>query len=352
MIWISGKKIKHAFIYLTNACNYNCLHCYLNCGSPKLRELSKAEIFKLIEQLYDYGVDQINLDGGEPFLRKDLFEILEKTSSLGIPTSIVTNASLLNDKLMKKLSKFGVKLSFSLDGATEETNTKIRRNPSAFRNTINWIRRAIELGFEVKIWYVVNALNIDEVPLLIENLIKQKVDVYKIKFLCFFKCSKMGRAEKYWTDLQVDKSRWAEYLEKVKKIQEKYTFVGFEPWVIPKRDASFYLKDYRWCNLERRELCYISCTGDVTFCSLLFNYEPLGNIREEVFINIWEGSRVWNLWKRRSEEMQQKCGECKYLTLCKGGCLANAFKGGEFQGRDMECCDGFIPVCTCFFFRR
>jgi len=349
---ITKKNIRHAFIYLTNACNYNCIHCYLDCGPRRKNELSTKEVLNVIEQLHNYGVNQINLDGGEPFLRRDIFKILERINSLGIQTSIVTNASLLNEEIMQRIRRFDVKLSFSLDGATSKTNAKIRRNPQAFLNTINFIKRALELGLEVKIWYVVNALNIDEVPFLIESLIKEGIEVEKIKLLCFFKCSKMGRAERFWDLLKVDKQRWIKHLEEVKKIQRRYSFVSFEPWVVPEKDANFYFKNYGWCNLRRRELCYISCTGDVTFCSLLFNYEPLGNIREKTFRDIWDSSEIWDLWEERSKEMQKKCQGCRYLPMCRGGCFANAFKHGRFCGRDLECSEGFIPLCTCFFFRR
>ena len=62
---------------LTRACNLRCPHCYMEGGTRAANELSTAECLSLIDELKDLGTEMLILTGGEPLLRKDLFEIAQ-----------------------------------------------------------------------------------------------------------------------------------------------------------------------------------------------------------------------------------------------------------------------------------
>jgi MoaA/NifB/PqqE/SkfB family radical SAM enzyme len=79
--------------HLTERCNLKCRHCYQE-GAGPVRELSRAQVFRVIEEIarmlqdwrQAYGIDfqpSFNVTGGEPFLRPDLFEILEAMAAIG-----------------------------------------------------------------------------------------------------------------------------------------------------------------------------------------------------------------------------------------------------------------------------
>ena len=68
------QEITTALFEITNACNLNCIHCYRENRGGK--ELSLKQIKIIIEKITASGVDSLILTGGEPLLRKDLFEIL------------------------------------------------------------------------------------------------------------------------------------------------------------------------------------------------------------------------------------------------------------------------------------
>lgn len=104
-------------ISLTNRCNLRCRMCTLAGQTGESEELSTHEIFRLAREAADYGVSQILLTGGEPFLREDLFDIISFISSLGLSSVVTTNGTLFEPQWPQRLRKCGLShLHFSIDG--------------------------------------------------------------------------------------------------------------------------------------------------------------------------------------------------------------------------------------------
>ena len=62
----------------TRTCNLRCVHCYTDSDNRKYDgELTTDEAVKLIDELSDFGIPSLLFSGGEPFMRKDLFTLLE-----------------------------------------------------------------------------------------------------------------------------------------------------------------------------------------------------------------------------------------------------------------------------------
>ena len=93
---------------ITNACNLRCRHCYASAGDKASGELTTKEALDLVAELDSTGAADVTLSGGEPFLRKDLWQILRALNSRGIPFIIYTNGTLLDHRRVKKLSQTGV----------------------------------------------------------------------------------------------------------------------------------------------------------------------------------------------------------------------------------------------------
>jgi len=86
---------------VTKKCNLNCPLCY---ETTKVQpELSKEAIFALINELAGMKVFQLALGGGEPFLRKDIFDIITYCRSRGIVPNITTNGTLINEATIERI---------------------------------------------------------------------------------------------------------------------------------------------------------------------------------------------------------------------------------------------------------
>lgn len=117
---------------ITKRCNLRCKHCrstdyYEGKQGEQIQDLSTEEAFQTLNDLAKNGVNRIHFLGGEPFMRPDLLKIVKYASTLGIVCSINTNGTLLTDEIIDQLFDSHVYLlTFSLDGASPETNDRIR----------------------------------------------------------------------------------------------------------------------------------------------------------------------------------------------------------------------------------
>ncbi len=136
--------IKVVQLTLTNRCQCDCVHC----GVSKLREAIKGEltvpqIEALFQDLKLAGCLVVDLFGGEPTLRHDLFEIIERGKSYGFIMSLETNGYVIDRAYMERLSATGLdQIYLSLDDYRPECHDRIRRKNGSFARAV----RALELG--------------------------------------------------------------------------------------------------------------------------------------------------------------------------------------------------------------
>src|SRR4030042_1563557 len=136
--------IKVVQLTLTNRCQCNCEHC----GVSKLRETIKGELtVKQIDSLFrDFklaGCLLVDLFGGEPTLRQDLFEIISRGKSYGFMVSLETNGYVIDRAYMEGLCASGLdQIYLSLDDYRAEYHDRTRRKRGCFERAV----RALELG--------------------------------------------------------------------------------------------------------------------------------------------------------------------------------------------------------------
>lgn len=111
---------------LTNECNLRCLYCYADAGGPLESEMSTDEVIHLLDRLVVLSPTVIAFTGGEPLLRKDLFEIAPYATEIGLPTSLVTNGILIDERNAEQLAEYFDKVQVSLDGSTASIHERLR----------------------------------------------------------------------------------------------------------------------------------------------------------------------------------------------------------------------------------
>lgn len=200
-------------ISLTDNCNLRCFYCMPEENyefTPASRLMQPEEIESLARIFVENGVEKIRLTGGEPLVRKDAAEIIERLSALPVDISVTTNATRLHD-FVEVLEKAGVRsLNISLDTLDKDKfNIITRRN--GFQKVMDNIHLMLSRNFKVKVNVVVmKGLNDNEIVDFVDWTRDLPVQVRFIEFMPF--------DGNRWTSNQV--FTWKDMLDEIEK---KYT---------------------------------------------------------------------------------------------------------------------------------
>jgi MoaA/NifB/PqqE/SkfB family radical SAM enzyme len=135
-------------------CNLACTHCFITCGPTNRRHamMSRAETRPYLEEALAMGVRDLYFTGGEPFLNRELIEILEDALAIA-PTTVLTNATLIDAagaarlRALERGSRYSLEMRVSLDGLDPATNDAIRGEGS-FAEALAGLRELARVGFD------------------------------------------------------------------------------------------------------------------------------------------------------------------------------------------------------------
>ena len=171
------------FFELTYLCNLNCPYCYVG-KDRKKNELTTQEWFKIIEQIPFYSF--VTLVGGEPLIRKDFIEILEKTAQKTFgKLNVVTNGILINDEIIDAFIRTKMMLlSVSLDGYGEN-HDKNRGKEGIFDTVVGNLDKLRSKSNKtmVDIKTIVLENNLDDLPKLYKLCENMNFNFLSISFL-------------------------------------------------------------------------------------------------------------------------------------------------------------------------
>ncbi len=160
-----GRPINSLRISLTQRCNFNCFFCHHEGEHDSGIELTVEEVERIVKLAASQGVRKVKLTGGEPLVRKDIVEIVERISPLVDEVSMTTNASKL-EELAHPLKEAGLaRVNVSLHTLCPESFEEITGNGS--EQVTKGIEAAVKAGLNpVKLNMVVmkdvNHTEIDE----------------------------------------------------------------------------------------------------------------------------------------------------------------------------------------------
>lgn len=110
-----ARYIRTAHWSITGRCNYRCRHCYMSAPDAKFGELSHEQVMDIARQLIDCGIMEVSLTGGEPLVRSDFMELVDKLLSGGVRiTTIYSNGRLVTDRLLEQLAERGIYPEFNM----------------------------------------------------------------------------------------------------------------------------------------------------------------------------------------------------------------------------------------------
>ena len=145
-----GPRLSHLDIELTERCNNNCLHCYINrpAGDEKSRrrEMSAARVGEILREAASLGCLGVRFTGGEPLLRDDFEEIYLYARKLGMKVVILTNGTLIVPRIAGLLARIPplAPLEITLYGMTRKSYEAVTRTRNSFGKAMAGIDRLLE----------------------------------------------------------------------------------------------------------------------------------------------------------------------------------------------------------------
>src|SRR5213593_3752709 len=159
-------RVVNAQIELTYGCNLHCVHCYTDCyNRPDLikRELSYAEVTRILDQLAAEGCLWVCFTGGEIFMRKDFLDVYAYAKQKGFLITLFTNGTLFTEAIADYLKEHPpFKIEISCHAATEETFDRITQVRGSFQRFMKGIRLLVERRLPIKIKTKAMTLNKQE----------------------------------------------------------------------------------------------------------------------------------------------------------------------------------------------
>lgn len=320
--------------HITDACNFRCRHCYQNkfVASSELDEKGlKSVSDRIIQAAGDQNTKAvINITGGEPFLKQELFELLAylDSSSQISQLIIITNASLINRQITKKLK--GIKklnqIKVSLDGATCASNDAIR-GVGSFDKTMEAIGLLKESGFLVIVMFTAMKSNLKESAGLFE--LCRKLNLNGLIVERFFP---MGEGSKIKDEL-LERRDW---FGLVKTLLELTGVSCLQEDILSQR--AFWIKFLKTkaellgarCNVGRDSFC-IMPNADVFPCRR-FSLK-IGNLLGSPLSEIINSPLLTDIITARRKG---KCAICALLD-CRGCAALSYLLTGDYLFEDSQC---------------
>ena len=181
--WLLHHRLKHMIVHVTTACNFRCEHCFIDFESEK-RDLKLATFQKLGQQTPP--LMWLDIGGGEPFLRKDLAEIILAFDSQIV--HIPTNGSLLPQmieqvKTLRARASREIIIGLSLDGLEKQHNLIRKENDSWNQVWEAYAALRALGGVSIKVTTVINNKNINDIIPLMEEVQRRGVDFHSVILL-------------------------------------------------------------------------------------------------------------------------------------------------------------------------
>jgi len=319
---------------VTRHCRYACPHCRANAGPQiKQKELTTKQCKRILDAIAELNQCTVILTGGEPMERKDIFELIHHGHSLGHKMVMATCGYLFNEDTATKLKEAGLcGLSFSIDGASAETNDKIRQTKGALDTTLKAVEIVKQAGLRFQINTTISKMNADEVPGIAE--LARRLGAH-----CFnpFILVPTGRGKKI-SDQILDPIEYEAILNELLQLKLSSDIkirVTCAPALarIIRQQKLEHLKDETPGCMGARGFGFISWQGDVQICGFLDI--SAGNLLENRYNlkKIWTESRMLNIIRDRTNITES----CEFIGVC-GGCRARAYAvNGDYLAADPAC---------------
>jgi len=303
---IKGKRYPLlATFELTERCNYNCVHCYINQtaanSAARAQEMKTGQVKHILDQLVEAGLLFLTFTGGDPLIREDFPEIYRYAIQRGLLVTVFTNGSMVTPKIADLFAEWRPQaIEISLYGATEETYENVTRIPGSFVRSRGGIQRLLKKDLPVYLKTTLLTINRHELDDMRE--FSKSLDVpYRYDGLVWPRLNGSRGAFSYQLPPQalVDLD-----LEEPERLEERERLAALT-------NGRRVRADYVFSCGAGLQSFHIDSAGRMSPCMMYRNTSY--NLLEMDFQTAWEKLGELRLKKR---QLNTKCETCTLGALC------------------------------------
>lgn len=337
----------------TNRCNLRCQHCYLDAEDRDYSgELTNEQAREFIYDLADLKAPVLLFSGGEPLLRRDLFELGRLAADLGLRPVLSTNGTLITIEKAQKILDAGFQyVGVSIDGG-QVIHDRFRAKEGAFTQALQGISNAAKVGLKTGIRFTVNRLNQEDL-----NEVLEVVEREGIPRFCMYHLVYSGRGREL-ANLDTSKEEKRQIMENIVSRTLDLYKRGVEVEILTTDNHAdgVFLYNYVLTHQPERakeiltllemhggcsagtKFANVDPQGNVHPCQFWQHY-TLGNVKERKFSEIWldKEEPLLVALRKKQDLVKGRCGDCRYKAYC-GGCRIRAEAvTGDIWAEDPAC---------------
>ena len=339
---------------LIRRCNLTCKHCYsISADKDFPGELDTQQVYGVLDDLKQYGVPVLILSGGEPLMRKDIFDVSHRARAMGFYVGLSTNGTMISEENIEQIAAVGYDyVGISVDGV-KETHDYFRRKQGAFEEAMNGIRLCRDHGIKVGLRFTLTMDNASELPQLLELMEQENIDKFYLSHLNYAGRGNKNRKDDVVHQLTRDamdllfETCW----ENIQNGVEREFVTGNNDadgvyllfWIarnFPQHLEYMQARLEQWGgNATGVNIANIDNLGNVHPDTFWWDY-TLGNVKQRPFSEIWEDTSDPLMAGLKAEQrpLKGRCAQCKHLAVCGGNTRVRAWQlSGDPWQEDPAC---------------
>ena len=305
---------------LTHRCPLQCPYCSnpveLERGGA---ELSTDEWKRVLSELAAIGVLQIHFSGGEPTARKDLVEIVQHATDVGLYSNLITSAVLLTKDKLVALADAGLcHVQISFQGSEQGVADRVAGLKDAHAKKIEAAGWARELDLPLTVNAVMHRQNLFQLADIIQMAVDLDADRLEVANVQYYGWALKNRAALMPTIAQIDETSRI-----VEEAEARLKGILAIDYVVPDYYA---LRPKKCMGGWGRQFFNISPSGKILPCHAAETITGLEfeSVRDHSIAWIWQNSEAFNRY-RGTGWMPEPCQSCEFKEIDYGGCRCQAF---------------------------
>jgi MoaA/NifB/PqqE/SkfB family radical SAM enzyme len=302
------------------SCNLACTHCFAGELPRREHALTLRELDTLFETLAGMGTYRLGLTGGEPLLRRDIFDIVDLALEHGLHPCLTTNGLLITEETARKFGERELMwLNVSLEGATPRTNDAVR-GPGTFDRVMDRIALLAKHS-RFTLAFTIMQSNLEEIEACAD--LARRVGAHTAVFRPLYP---VGTA-RHHLHLMPTFGEYNDALNRLTAMQNEADFelCSLEPFSPQSRVETLAITQENYGCGAGNHVCSISLGGDVNPCSFLGSGFVAANIRERPFADIWHNSHTFTAMRELpGAEDGGFAGGCRARALVYNGSASAA----------------------------